>query len=353
MQDAELVQFDRNLEKAAPFCELCLLQTSVCSEEALHREHAERVEDDEPPMERVMTEAYGQRLGERARVENAPAIVTRALRNADMAVTEIRCDNPRPGMSGSFRQEDAFLVSLQLRDFPNREYWSDGRRASVCDLRAGETSLHDLMRDPVTLLDKPYHTMVFYLPRAVLDSIADEANAPRIRDLSYKPGAGVNDVTMSSLGRLMLPVLRDPDQANPLFVGHVLLALGVHVAQTYGGMRPVSRPVQGGLAPWQERRAMEMIDANLGGVLVEELAQECRISKAYFSRAFSRSVGMAPHRWLMKRRIEVAKETLHDGRLSLTDVALACGFCDYSHLTREFKRMVGVSPRAWRRALQQ
>jgi hypothetical protein len=91
----------------------------------------------------TMTEAYGQRLGEALRVENAPAIVTRALRTADIAVTEIRCDNPLPEMSGSIQQEDAFLVALQLRDFPNREYWEDGRRASACDLRAGESCLHD------------------------------------------------------------------------------------------------------------------------------------------------------------------------------------------------------------------
>jgi AraC-like DNA-binding protein len=55
----------------------------------------------------------------------------------------------------------------------------------------------------------------------------------------------------------------------------------------------------------------------------------------------------------MKRRIEVAKEKLRDGRLSMCDVAAACGFCDQSHLTRFFTRMVGVSPRAWRRALKE
>ena len=59
-----------------------------------------------------MTEAYGQRLGEALRVENAPAIVTRALRTADIAVTEIRCDNPLPEMSGLLQQEDAFLFAL-------------------------------------------------------------------------------------------------------------------------------------------------------------------------------------------------------------------------------------------------
>lgn len=133
----------------------------------------------------------------------------------------------------------------------------------------------------------------------------------------------------------------------------LMLAVGIYVAQTYGGMRPVLRPVRRGLAPWQERRAKEMIAANLGGVPLKELARECRLSMSHFSRAFRRSVGMAPHRWLMKRRIEVAKEMLREGRMSLTDVAAACGFCDQSHLTRVFKRMVGVSPRAWRRALEQ
>jgi AraC family transcriptional regulator len=216
-----------------------------------------------------MTDAYGQRFGERFQVENAPAIVTRALRNADMAVTDLRCDNPLPEMSGSIRKEDAFNVVWHRRDFPNREYWMDGRLAAVCDLRAGESSLYDLKRDPIVLLDKPYHSLHFYLPRAALDGIADEANAPRIGDLSYKPGVGVNDVTISSLGNLLQPALGHPDQANRLFVDHVLLAFGVHVAQTYGGMRSVSRPVRGGLAPWQERRAKEMIAANPGGVTVK------------------------------------------------------------------------------------
>jgi len=99
-----------------------------------------------------------------------------------------------------------FLVGLTLCDRPNREYWEDGRRA-VCDLRAGETCLSDMKRNPTALLDKPYHTLVFYLPRAALDAIADDANAPRIHDLCYEPGAGVNDATISGLGSLLLPAL--------------------------------------------------------------------------------------------------------------------------------------------------
>src|ERR1700741_3668220 len=98
-------------------------------------------------MDRVISDAYGQRLGERMRAEHAQAIMTRGLREGDLAITEIRCDRPTPAMSGSFQQEDAFLVALLLRVFPHYEYWEDGQQAPVCDLRAGEFFLQDLKRN--------------------------------------------------------------------------------------------------------------------------------------------------------------------------------------------------------------
>jgi AraC family transcriptional regulator len=300
------------------------------------------------------SDGYGKRFGERLRVDNAPAIVTRALCKTEMAATEIRCDHPLPGMSGSFQREDAFLVGLKLRDFPGLQYWEDGRQAPVRDLRAGQIVLHDLKRDPVALLDKPYHSLHFYMPRAALDAIADDTNAPRIGDLSYKPGAGVDDVMISSLRGTMLLALANPEQVSQLFIDHVMLAVGMHVAQTYGGMRPVSPRVRGGLAPWQVRRAKEILSAHLdGGIPLQEVARECHLSMGHFSRQFRRTTGLSPHKWLLTRRIEVAKEKLGDRRLSLSDVGAACGFADQSHLTHVFTRMVGVSPGAWRRALDE
>jgi AraC family transcriptional regulator len=303
--------------------------------------------------DRAMTGAYGQRLGERFRVENAPSIVTRALRTAEISVTEFRYDSPLPEMSGPIQGEDAFVIGLKLRDFPAHKYWEDGRLTPVRDLRAGESCLYDLKRNPTVLLDRPSHSLAFHLPRAALEAIADDANAPRIRDLSYEPGAGVNDVTISSLGHLLLPALRHPDQANQLFVDHVMLALGVHIAQTYGGMRPMPRPARGGLAPWQERRAREILRANIKrGVALKEVARECGLSVSYFSRAFRRTLGVAPYKWLIEQRVVLSKEKLRDDGLSLSDVAAECGFSDQSHLTRAFRQTVGVSPGAWRRALQ-
>jgi AraC family transcriptional regulator len=299
----------------------------------------------------LTSEGYGQRLGDRLRAEHAHTVVTRALRAADMAVTETRCDEPLVGMSDSIQREDAYLVALSLRDFPNRQYWEDGRQMPVQSLRTGQVDFHDLRRDPVALLDKPYHDLFFYLPAGALHAIADDVNAPRISDLNHS-SAVVDDVTILSLGRAVLPALSRPDQANQLFVDHILFALALHVAQTYGGMQSLPQLMRGGLAPWQEKRAKEILTANLDGrVPLKEVARECGLSVSHFSRAFRRTIGAPPHGWLMTHRIEAAKAKLRDRRLSLSQVALACGFADQSHLTRVFTSTVGVSPGAWRRAV--
>ena len=61
-------------------------------------------------------------------------------------------------------------------------------------------------------------------------------------------------------------------------------------------------------------------------------------------RAFKRSTGVPPYRWLTKLRIERAKELLKDPRCELADIAQLCGFVDQSHFTRVFSRSEG-----WRR----
>ena len=90
---------------------------ALCRRPAVSRASYGRTERD------LMTEstAFGDRFGERLRCERAPAFVSRSLRNTTIAVTEIKSDNPVPGLSSSLTREDAFLVALQLRDYPVHE----------------------------------------------------------------------------------------------------------------------------------------------------------------------------------------------------------------------------------------
>jgi AraC-like DNA-binding protein len=295
--------------------------------------------------------AYGERFAERFRLENVPSFVTRTLRQAELAVTEIRDDDPVQRMSESIPREDAFLVAVMMRDFPAHEYWEDGKKAPVSSLWSGDTVLYDLKRDPVVLLDKPFHSIHFYLPRAAFDALADEADARRIGDLVYQPGAGIRDPRMAHLGTVVQAAMERPEQASRLFVEHLILAVGVHVAQTYGGFAEPKRPPQGGLASWQEKRAKDFLLANLNGdFALKSLAQECGLSIGHFSRAFRKSTGLAPHQWLLRCRVENAKSLLRDSATPLQEIALMTGFADQSHFTRVFSRATGISPGVWRRS---
>jgi AraC-like DNA-binding protein len=104
------------------------------------------------------------------------------------------------------------------------------------------------------------------------------------------------------------------------------------------------------LAPWQIKRVMRFIDANLSAkVGPQDLADLVQLSTSHFTRAFRSTVGKSPYSYLIHRRIERAKEIMLETDLPLVQIALDCGLADQAHLTRLFTRIVGISPAAWRR----
>jgi AraC-like DNA-binding protein len=280
----------------------------------------------------------------------APSIVTRSLPHAELAVTELRVDDPAGHISDPLPGDDAYVISHELRAFRGMEYWEGGRHLTTYGLRAGETTITDLRREPQVRFDVPVHCMLWLVPRAALDALADEANVPRIDGLPHGPGAGFADETIRYLNLAAIAALRRPGQVSRLFVDHLTLAFATHVAEAYGGMESAARLIKGGLASWQERRAKEMLAADLTGATpLAEIAAACGLSPGHFTRAFRRSTGLSPHAWLLKARVEHAMTLLRQPDPSLSKVALACGFADQSHFGRVFNRHTGQTPGFWRR----
>jgi len=114
---------------------------------------------------------------------------------------------------------------------------------------------------------------------------------------------------------------------------------------------PAENTVRQGLAPWQVRRVLAHIEANLSTPLRnKDLAAIARLSTFHFNVAFRNSVGDSPHGYLIRRRVERAQGLMLSTQRSLSDIAAECGLADQSHLTRLFRKIVGESPAAWRRA---
>jgi AraC-like DNA-binding protein len=98
------------------------------------------------------------------------------------------------------------------------------------------------------------------------------------------------------------------------------------------------------------RRAKDLMDHDFAEPLdVPALAREAHASRAHFVRSFKKAFGETPHRYLLRRRIERAKELLRGTPLSVTEVSLAVGFRSLGSFSTAFRQLVGESPGAYAR----
>jgi AraC family transcriptional regulator len=114
---------------------------------------------------------------------------------------------------------------------------------------------------------------------------------------------------------------------------------------------PERSPTPSGLLAWQVRKVREYLDGHIAGrVLVLDLSAVVNLSEAHFSRSFKRTLGLSPHAFVLRSRLELAARLMLESTESLTDIAQRCGFTDQAHLCHHFRRSMGQSPAAWRRA---
>jgi AraC-like DNA-binding protein len=111
------------------------------------------------------------------------------------------------------------------------------------------------------------------------------------------------------------------------------------------------RAVRGNtLLPWQIRRILAYIDEHLSEpIRVCNLSALVDLTEGYFSRAFRRRFGAPPHTYIVRRRIQRSARLMLEGNLPLSQVALRCGFSDQAHFNKNFRKLMGTTPAAWRR----
>jgi AraC family transcriptional regulator len=281
---------------------------------------------------------------------DAPRLLASTPGGAGMSFFELDCFRRNVGVTTPIR-ENAFLIALQLKTCPDFDLYADGRLIRRREFEAGAVSICDLRTTLSIDLRDPFHAIDLFLPTRALDMISDDLGLARVDELRHSPGTAVRDATIRDLLLSMRPALAAPaEQTSTLFVDHVAHAVATHVAHRYGGLLLPPVANRGGLSPSQARRAKELLSANLsGGILLTDLATACNLSVRQFTRAFRQTTGMAPHRWLLQRRIEKAQDLLARSTRSLAHVAADCGFADQSHFTRVFTRAIGITPGQWRR----
>ena len=157
-----------------------------------------------------------------------------------------------------------------------------------------------------------------------------------------------HDPLIVELARMLLHEASGPAAAE--LIGSAACVLGVQLLRSYRRDGPLPAPVRGGLAAWQLRRIQVAIESEPDRTFsLAELGALVGLSPSHVCTAFRDSTGLPPHRWQLHRRVARAQELLHQGSLSLTEIAQIAGFGSSSHFSTSFRNVTGMKPTEYRR----
>jgi AraC family transcriptional regulator len=172
------------------------------------------------------------------------------------------------------------------------------------------------------------------------------------RDTAFEPRLFFTDAALWTTARKILELVDTPEGNGRLYAETLASALAIELVRLHRGQGKSASPARGGLAGWQRRTVCDFVNDNLDrDITLEELAALARLSPTHFCRSFTRSMGIPPHQYQVRQRIERAKQLLAESERSITDVALAAGYSASSNFATVFRRVTGQTPREFRRSL--
>ncbi len=192
-----------------------------------------------------------------------------------------------------------------------------------------------------------------YLDSGAFREVAAEAGADPDQ-LEVLNSVAVRDPLLAQTGMALLEELGAGGPGGRLYAESLASILSVHLLRRHsslcrGASRRLGLERTGKLSEASLRAATDYVGDNISGDLsLAEIAAAAHLSPYHFARAFKRSTGLSPHRYVVGQRIERAKDLLGNTDLPVGEVATRVGFASPSHFAQQFRRDVGVSPSAFR-----
>jgi AraC family transcriptional regulator len=154
------------------------------------------------------------------------------------------------------------------------------------------------------------------------------------------------DLQLQHIAMLFLAELRSGGIMGRLYVESLTQALIIHLLRHYSEVAPIFVSQNISLTRTQLQQAIDYIHAHLDRDLsLFQIASIINISPTYFASLFKRATGTSPHQYVIQQRVERAKSLLSKTDMAIADIALQVGFSSQSHLTQQFKRLTGVTPK--------
>jgi AraC family transcriptional regulator len=260
-----------------------------------------------------------------------------------MEVARPAGDMSRPGLPDIVLYQDLLGGSRVSGDLGGGHFDVAGRRGNFC-LAAPNFATTAIMEESHKL-----RSLAF--PMAQWDNVLDEAADGRFSfDSSCIYGRMFDSPAIRSAFRNLWALCDEEGAPSRLLARAAGCEILTELSRLGGA--PFT-PAKGGLAPWAERRTVELLRARLSeDVSLDDLAAEAQLSPFHFARMFKQSLGVPPRVYLTRLRVEKACELLERTDLPVTEVALEVGYSSNQVLARVFLKHMRLSPTDYRRAVR-
>ncbi|MEO0348719.1 MAG: AraC family transcriptional regulator [Cyanobacteria bacterium P01_A01_bin.15] len=181
-----------------------------------------------------------------------------------------------------------------------------------------------------------------------VSSVAQQTLAGGDR-LTLHPTFQSQNGQIAAIATMLFAELQQDPPSGALYLDSLANVLAVQLLRHYGTAQASLPSYQGGLPPHQLSRVLDYVDACLvQDIKMADLAQLLGMSPFHFARLFKQSMGISPHQYVIQQRIERAKRLLKQTDYPIIEIALECGFGSHSHLSKQFRRLTGITPKAYR-----
>ncbi|HEX7028575.1 MAG TPA: AraC family transcriptional regulator [Gammaproteobacteria bacterium] len=200
--------------------------------------------------------------------------------------------------------------------------------------------------------DSPVRAVSIYLPPELLKKITLETLDKDSKGIELPNNIAIQDNFVSQLALELKNEAEQSTVFGKLFGETAAQLLAIHLLRKHCTIRREAPECRFGLSRSQLENIREYIDTHLDlDISLETLARLCGLSAYHFARMFKVSTGLPPHQYVIKRRLEKAKQLLSDTTLPILHIAMEVGYESHSHFTSIFKKAVGCSPSEFRRRI--
>ena len=197
--------------------------------------------------------------------------------------------------------------------------------------------------------DKPIDVSHLYLSHSSIEAVASEVFEKDISNIELCDRVRSEDKVLPALVSQLENELMAGEFGGQLYVDSLKNQACIHILRNYSNI-VFSEASQGSFNRAQKQLLLDFIDEYLDtNIEINDLAALVQMSVFHFGRKFTKDFGCPPHAYVIKKRVEKAVKLLSTTNVPIKVIFAQCGFSDQSHMTRIFRRLVGVTPAAFRK----